>query len=796
MEPVGSLLWRSLRVWQIYGANTEVGKTVLTTILCKAARARYKDDLTAYLKPVSTGPEDEADSRHLNKYAKGVSHATLHQYDLAISPHAAARDKFIPSDKSLLASIYAHATQTAARGFGWLFIETAGGVHSPGPSGTPQAELYKPLRCPVVLIGDSKLGGISLTISAYESLKIRGYDIEAIVLFHEDHYKNWEYLTEYFKEHHGIPVYSLPPPPPRETRSEHTDEQMMTDYYSGNSQAPATYSILQHLDEKHKTRVSRLESMAASAHSKIWYPFTQQKLLSPSSITAIDSANADFFQALIPQPPSYSPETEGTPLLQPSFDGSASWWTQGLGHGSTSLTLAASYAAGRYGHVMFAEAIHEPALALAETLISGMQNPRLKRVFYSDDGSTGVEVAVKMGLRAARVRYGWSVNEKLGIIGLKGGYHGDTIGAMDCAEPCAYNEKVEWYEGKGLWFDTPSVKCVQGKWVIDLPDEMQEHDGEDDSAFDTLADVFDIESREKSGAHKVYEQHIERTLKHHLDQGRKFGSVLLEPVVLGAGGMILADPLFQRALVNIVRRSPSLFGTETGAITLDEHNWSGLPIIFDEVFTGLYRLGRFSASSFLNIYPDISVHAKLLTGGLVPLCTTLASESIFRIFESDDKTDALLHGHSYTAHPVGCSVAVESLRQMQAIETNGTWDWAKQGGWSQVSVDRSTANPEIWSMWSRSFVDWLSHRPSIAGAWALGNVLAIHLNAPSGAGYTSTAAIHLRDALRKNVNGNSGRPWNIHSRVLGNVLYVMSSQQTDQTVVQELERVLRNSLSS
>lgn len=377
-----------------------------------------------------------------------------------------------------------------------------------------------------------------MTISAYESLKIRGYDVEAILLFKEDHYRNWEYLTEYFREY-GVSVYSLPPPPSREQEAKQSDGQAMTEYYQETSHTPATGKILQRLDEHHKTRIERLESMATSAHSRIWYPFTQQKLLSPSSITAIDSANGDFFQTLVPQQTDSSTEANSASPLQPSFDGSASWWTQGLGHGNTSLTLAASYAAGRYGHVMFAEAVHEPALALAETLLDGMKNPRLTRVFYSDDGSTGVEVAVKMGLRAARVRYGWSISDKLGIIGLKGAYHGDTIGAMDCAEPNAFNEKTEWYEGKGLWFDTPSVKCSEGKWVVEVPDEMRESSGKDASGYNSLSEVFDVEGRENAGLHTGYENYIEWTLQRHLGQGRKFGAVMLEPVVLGAGGMIL-----------------------------------------------------------------------------------------------------------------------------------------------------------------------------------------------------------------------------------------------------------------
>ncbi|KAI2633178.1 PLP-dependent transferase [Hypomontagnella submonticulosa] len=792
MAPVHPLLWRSLRIFQVYGANTDVGKTIFATVLCKAARSIWKKEQTAYLKPVSTGPQDEADDRHIERHAPEVARTTLLQYDLAMSPHAAAKGKSVPSDNELLSRIYQFASRSAARGPGWLFIETAGGVHSPGPSGTTQADLYMTARCPVVLIADSKLGGISLTISAFESLKLRGYDVESILVFRDSEYDNEQYLREYFTTRFGIPVASLPRPPPR-AHNEETDAKIMSQYYEEESQSATAHNILNHLNRRHQARIERLESMASEAYRRIWYPFTQHRHLSQDSIVAIDSARGDFFQTLVPSVQEKANET--MPILQPSFDGSASWWTQGLGHGNPLLTMAAAYAAGRYGHVMFAGAVHEPALALAETLLNGMKNPRLTRVFYSDNGSTGVEVAVKMALRAARLRYGWEASTDIGIIGLKGGYHGDTIGAMDCAEPSTYNENIEWYNGRGIWFDYPSIKCVRGQWIVEVPDTLKADLG-DNQAFKTLSDVFDIDSRVARHGHRAYEKYIERRLSHYVSNGRKFGALLMEPVVVGAGGMELVDPLFQRALVNVVRRSASLFGPCPEHDTSDSTCWTGLPVIFDEVFTGLYRLGRFTASSFLKCEADISVHAKLLTGGLVPLSTTLASESIFKAFESDDKADALLHGHSYTAHPIGCQVALESLRQMQAMEKRGKWDWAKECDWSGSISDNTpnTTTPEVWSIWPWDLLSWISDRTElVAGTWALGSVLAIHMKAADGLGYKSNAALKLQSALR---DGDKETMWNIHSRVLGNVLYIMGSQKTNKDDIWEIANMIQHALEA
>lgn len=199
------------------------------------------------------------------------------------------------------------------------------------------------------------------------------------------------------------------------------------------------------------------------------------------------------------------------------------------------------------------------------------------------------------------------------------------------------------------------------------------------------------------------------------------------------------------------------------------------------------------------------MHAKLLTGGLVPLCTTLASESIFGTFsKSQDKTDALLHGHSYTAHPIGCQVAVESLRQMVELEQCGHWDWAKSNGWidnlQYFSSNKTVVNHRVWSVWPLDLVDHLSQQTGrVMGAWALGSVLAIHLK-DHDTGYVSNAAVSLRNALidgeglgDNDASGPQGS-WNVHCRVLGNVLYLMAGQITTKSSVDDICRLLRQKL--
>ncbi|KAL4995829.1 pyridoxal phosphate-dependent transferase [Aspergillus recurvatus] len=786
MAPVGAALWRSLRAHQVYGANTDVGKTIVSTILCNAVNRLKTQGKSAFLKPVSTGPLDEADDRHLQRHAPNTLTKCLYQFDEPVSPHIAAKTFAIPRDDEILFSVHGTLSDWANNGVGFALVETAGGVHSPGPNGNSQADLYRPLRLPIILVADSRLGGISSSISAYESLLLRGYDVHSVLLFKDDYYQNHEYLGDYFRGK-SIPLVPLPAPPTRpqeqDPDSRARDLEALDKYYSSVAEGTDVVSLLDELNLKNKQRIDYLEEMASRAQKIIWYPFTQHHGMAPKDITPIDSAYDDFFQTYA--------DPEGSTQqgkLQATFDGSASWWTQGLGHGNPGLALSAAYAAGRYGHVMFPGNIHEPALKLAESLLKTVDNPRLQKVFYSDNGSTGMEVALKMALRAACDRHGWDASqEQINILGLKGSYHGDTIGVMDCSEPSTYNQRVEWYRGRGHWFDFPLVKMSQGVWNVEVPAELQASLG-GNQQFSSLDAVFDLENRVRSDVGARYSKYILETIERLVvREGKKFGALIMEPIILGAGGMLFCDPLFQRCLADVVRGNPQLFnrGGSAEPHPQTDLSWSGLPVIFDEVFTGLYRLGRKSSATFLGINPDIAVNAKLLTGGLVPLCTTLASNEIFNAFTSPEKRDALLHGHSYTAHAVGCQVALDSLRTMNSMDENGSWNDFKND-WKRSQANDSS---RVWSVWSQGLVHDLSHAESVDGVFAIGSVLSISLKDAEGAGYTSTAAKGLQTRLAA-----GGPQFNVHSRVLGNVLYLMSSVTSKQETLRTIEGILREAL--
>lgn len=766
------------------------------------------------------------------------------------------------SDSSIVSQIQSLLSQHSLSGGRYAVLETAGSVLSPGPSGSVQADVYRPLRFPSLLVGDSKLGGIGTTISAFESLHVRGYDVDSVVLFDDPKWGNHGYLMEHFIKH-GISTHAIPPPPPRQEDPK-DDASALSEYYETCSNSPAINNLVDLLQQKHFARVSKLTSLTSQAEAVVWHPFRQHGI--PQNIIAIDSAYGDHFQAynaetdpaLSSTPSQHTPGgltplaalPPAKPLLTPLFDASASWWTQGLGHGNPDLALTAAHAAGRYGHVMFANAIHEPALDISYNLLSTLQNPRLSRVFFTDNGSTGMEVAVKMALRASCARYGWNKEEgngSVGILGLQGSYHGDTIGVMNCSEPSVFNDKVDWYNPWGHWLEPPSLLMKDGVWELSIPtDVASEPICANPQIFTSLDSVFDFDSR--AGDAERYDAFIKKTLTRLVkEEGRRFGALILEPLLMGAGGMIFVDPLFQRTLITTIRANPELIGAsenETNEAGIPSStSWSGIPIIADEVFTGLYRLGRASSSSFLAspqdttppysppptktqlsqpakipsaVAPDIAVHAKLLTAGLLPLAITTASESIFQTFLSSSKTDALLHGHSYTAHAVGCSVANTALDTFRTLDREGgAWDGFKQawssdgsGGNGAVAAARrelvkeassSAPSANVYSFFPPSLLHRLSHHPRLAGCFALGTVLVLKMAAPPGSagGYTSTATTELQARLLTELDTEKGAKHAgtaIHSRVLGDIIYFMTSLTTTETGVEKLGRMILKAL--
>ena len=305
--------------------------------------------------------------------------------------------------------------------------------------------------------------------------------------------------------------------------------------------------------------------------SVLWHPFTQVGFREPllPVLAARDSK-------IILE--------DGTELL----DATSSWWCCLHGHGRHELIDAASAQFTKLDHVLFAGCTHEPAVALAERLIR-IVPPGLSRVFYSDNGSTAVEVALKMG-----VQY-WANQgtPKTGIIALENSYHGDTFGAMSAG-------------ARGI-FVAPFEKLL-----------FEVH------RVTTRAEIDDCAKFE------------------NLCRTGKIAAFIFEPRVQGAGGMLVYDTSAIDRYSEICERY--------GVIT-----------IADEVMTGFGRTGPNFASSSLQRTPDIICLSKGLTSGTLPLAITMCQERIFEAFISPDHARTFFHGHTYTANPIACSVALASL---------------------------------------------------------------------------------------------------------------------------------------
>ena len=273
-------------------------------------------------------------------------------------------------------------------------------------------------------------------------------------------------------------------------------------------------------------------------------------------------------------------------------DGIASWWTACHGYNHPHIKAAVASQLERVPHVMFGGLAHEPAYRLATRLADLLPEP-LNRVFFTDSGSVAVEVAIKIAVQS-RLNRGERGRTK--ILAFCGGYHGDTLGTMAICDP----EEGMHSMFTGLLPEQP---------VIPLP-----RDAASTAAFDAFL-----------------EQHAPT-----------LAAIIVEPLVQGAGGMVLHPP----EVLQYLRKAADAYG---------------LTLIFDEIFTGFGRTGTMFAFEQAGVVPDIITLSKALTGGTLPLAATVATDALFEAFLSNSPATALMHGPTYMANALGCAAANASL---------------------------------------------------------------------------------------------------------------------------------------
>ena len=308
------------------------------------------------------------------------------------------------------------------------------------------------------------------------------------------------------------------------------------------------------------------------SNSPVWHPFTQHGLEEPIPLVT-RSEGAALFTA------------DGRRVI----DAISSWWVTTHGHCHPRIMAAIAEQAGKLDQIIFAGWTHEPAEEVARRLLAMM--PReLTRVFFSDSGSTSVEVALKMALGFWRNRG----EDRHRILVLEHGYHGDTIGGMSVGARGVFNQAYA-----PLLFDVGTIPFPGG-------DPQPSYDALDAACA--------------AGA----------------------AAFILEPLILGAGGMLMYPPAVLAEFAAICRRH-------------------GVLLIADEVMTGWGRTGTLLACEQAGVVPDILCLSKGLTGGAVPLAVTLASEPIFEAHRSTDRARMFFHSSSYTANPIACAAAAANL---------------------------------------------------------------------------------------------------------------------------------------
>ena len=429
-------------------------------------------------------------------------------------------------------------------------------------------------------------------------------------------------------------------------------------------------------------------SLAERDAAHVWHPYTQMKTR-PAPLPIVRGEGVYLYTE------------DGRRLL----DGTSSWWVNIHGHAHPVMNEALARQARDLEHVIFANCTHRPGVELAERL-TGVLPKGLTRVFYSDNGSTAVEVAMKMASQF------WSNRgeARRTFITLHHAYHGDTVGAMSASETSVFTRPFEamlfgvaraeapycYRCPLGLTRETCGVACL----------------GEGARPSNVSAEAW---------THTLAQQ-----LAQH---GADVAAVLVEPMLQGAGGMIVWPAEFLAG----VRR------------LCDAH---GVLMIADEVLTGFGRTGRLFACEHAGLSPDIICLSKAVTGGYLPLGVTVTTDAVYDAFLSDDRARTFFHGHSFTGNPLACALAVASLDLVQST--------------------RAVDKVQQLETWLTRGLQPLADHPSVGDVRVIGGVgiveLVVDKTTKSAGGYLDSVGPALTQAFLD--RGLLLRP-------LGNVVYAM-----------------------
>lgn len=286
------------------------------------------------------------------------------------------------------------------------------------------------------------------------------------------------------------------------------------------------------------------------------------------------------------------------------LDAISSWWVNLFGHANPRINAAIKHQLDTLEHAMLAGFTHEPVVALSEKL-SALTGGVLGHCFYASDGASAVEIALKMSFHSWRNQ---GLGDKKEFVCLKGGYHGETVGALAVTDVPVFRDAYQ-------------AMLVPAHCLMS-PDARQAQDGEN-------ADLVALRA-----VHA-----LEKLLQ---ERAAHISAVIIEPLVQCAGGMAMHSPLY----VQEVRRLCTAFNVH---------------LIADEIAVGCGRTGKFFACEHANLWPDFLCLSKGISGGYLPLSLVMTREAIYQSFYSDSLARGFLHSHSYTGNPLACRAALATL---------------------------------------------------------------------------------------------------------------------------------------
>ena len=576
----------------ITGTDTDVGKTIVTAGLLRAFRTR--GIRSTAIKPIQTGCF-ERDGKtvvpDLAQYARATAdlptsandpqidqrQKTAYCYAPACSPHMAAAEA---GERIELGPII-DLVQSHRRRLVLTLVEGVGGVEVPLGDGRTMLDLFRGLNLPVVLVVANRLGAINHGLLSIRRLREAGLSLAALVFNETTPAKtdrqrairadNIKTITEYGQLRDWVEL------PYQADQDFSTESSWAT---VAERLAPIAEMLI--TDCPHDSEPPDADSSDRKKfdHDHLWHPYTSA--VDPPQTWEVASAAGTTLTL-----------TDGRRLV----DGMASWWCAIHGYRHPKLDRAIRNQLDDMAHVMFGGLTHRPAIELGRELLE-IVPPGLDQIFYADSGSVAVEVALKMALQYAQAT---GQVRRCRILTVRGGYHGDTTGAMSVSDPEAgMHTLFRDHLAKAIFVERPRCR-------FDEPF--------DPSSLDPMRDA----------------------LNRH---GKSLAAVILEPIVQGAGGFWFYHSDYLRGLRQMC----------------DEH---GVLLIFDEIATGFGRTGRMFAADWASVTPDILCLGKALTGGYMTLAATLATRKVADGVSCGSLP--LMHGPTFMANPTACAVARASL---------------------------------------------------------------------------------------------------------------------------------------